>query len=90
MNKKIVYGVSINTMKIKDKNVREMVEESPLENVFWSEGLAKQYANVVLEERASEIKDSWRIPSSIEHRFIREGGTYAIRYEIIEFNLIES
>lgn len=90
MSKKIVYGVCITTMKINDKNVRGIVDETPLENVYCSKEQAKQFATKVLEERASKIKDSWKVPSSIEHRFIRGGGTYAIRYEVIEFNLIES
>ncbi len=89
MKSKKIYGVSIYTIHIKKHNFRDIEDEATLKNMYVSEEQAEQYAQKILEERVSKIEGAYKPSnSSKEYRYFKDGGLYALRYEVVEYNLI--
>lgn len=86
--KKKIYGVSIYTMHIQEHNVREIEDESTLENMYFSEESAKQYAQNVWIARASRLRKARRTSAKEFQYTDNFGRQMALRYEIVQYNLI--
>lgn len=88
--KKKIYGVSIYTMHIQSNNVRIITDESTLENMYSSEEAAQQYAISVWMERASRLLDSHKTsPKEYQYTDAVDGKLMALRYEVVQYNLID-
>lgn len=89
--KKKIYGVSLYTIHIQEHNVRTIVDESTLENMYSTEEAATQYAQSVWMERASRLYESRRTsPKEYQYTDAVDGRLMALRYEIVQYNLIDT
>ena len=87
--KKKIYGVSIYVIHIQSHNVRVLTEESTLENMYFTEEAAIQYAQSVWMERASRLLNAHKTsPKEYQYTDAVDGKLMALRYKIVQYNLI--